>query len=436
VPIRDILITAVILGTVPAILRNPYWGVLVWNWLAFMSPHRLAWGFAYASRFSLIIALTTLFSFIIHHNRRKILWNASVVFMFFLTAWVSVTTVFALNAAGAFQAWIEFIKIILMLLITMAVIDTHQKLDRLIWVICLSLGFYGVKGGIFTLAHGGIYSVTGPPGTMIEGNNELALALIMTLPLMRYLQLRTSRKAVSLALWAAMSLTSICILGSYSRGAFLAGGAMALFLAMKSRKRISIIIVLAVLIPALLTFMPARWHQRMGSIQNYQQDASALGRINAWEFAWNLAKDHPFLGGGARAFVPALFYKYAPDPNNYHDAHSIYFEMMAEQGFVGLALFVGIAMGASLSARTIQRRSKGKPPLLWAFDLAGMCQTTILGFAVGGAFLGLSYWDLPYTVVAIVALCANLVNTELTRIETDTIPNSKASEVPEAVSLS
>jgi len=128
-------------------------------------------------------------------------------------------------------------------------VDARWKLDRLIWVICISLGFYGVKGGIFTLLHGGIYSVNGPPNTMIEGNNELAFALIMTLPLMRYLQLTASRKAVRLGLWAAMGLTAFSILGSYSRGAFLAGAAMALVLAVKSRKRISIVVVMAILIP-------------------------------------------------------------------------------------------------------------------------------------------------------------------------------------------
>jgi putative inorganic carbon (hco3(-)) transporter len=303
-------------------------------------------------------------------------------------------------------------------------------------VICLSLGFYGVKGGIFTILHGGAYAVNGPPGTYIDGNNELAFALIMTLPLMRYLQLTTSRKIVRLGLWVAMGLTAVSIVGSYSRGAFLAGGGMALFLAMKSRKRISLVIVMAVLIPILLAIMPEKWHQRMDSIQNYEQDASAMGRINAWGFAWNLAQDHPILGGGARAFTPALFLKYAPEPINYHDAHSIYFEMLGEQGFIGLALFLGIGIGTVLSARTIRKRAKGKPSLLWACDLCSMCQTTFVGYALGGAFLGLAYWDLPYTVVAIVALCGSLVDKELSKIEVDTIPAQNEHTRSEAIAFS
>ena len=87
-PLRDIVLTVLILGTVPFILRNPYWGVLVWNWLAFMSPHRLTWSFAYSAHFSLIIALPTLVSFIIHNRRKKIPWSAPVVLMVLLTAWI------------------------------------------------------------------------------------------------------------------------------------------------------------------------------------------------------------------------------------------------------------------------------------------------------------------------------------------------------------
>jgi len=72
--------------------------------------------------------------------------------------------------------------------------------------------------------------------------------------------------------------------------------------------------------------MPDAWMQRMGTIKTYEQDGSAMGRINAWHFAFNLALDRPIVGGGFETFQPDLFLKYAPEPENYHDSHSIYFE--------------------------------------------------------------------------------------------------------------
>lgn len=411
--LRDIILSLIVFGSIPFILRNPYWGVLVWNWLAFMSPHRYTWSFAYDFSFSLVVGVATLVSVLIHSQSKSIPWNPSVILMLLLGLWVPLTTIWALNPQGALHEMERFVKILVMVFVAMAVVKKRRELDALIWVICLSLGFYGVKGGIFTLMHGGAYRVWGPQGSFIEGNNELAFALIMTLPLMRYLQLTAPWRCVRLGLWVAMSLTALSILGSYSRGAFIAGGAMALFLALKSRKRISIIVVMILLIPAALALMPERWHDRMSSIENYQDDGSAMGRINAWRFALNLAKDRPVAGGGCNAFTPALFYRYAPEPENVRDAHSIYFEMLAEQGFIGLGIFLGIGILTLFAARSLATQAKENPDLLWARDLGSMFQTSILGYAVGGAFLGLAYWDLPYTLVAGVAIAKRLVRRQL-----------------------
>jgi len=420
-PFRDILVALCVFGTIPFILRDPYWGVLVWNWLAFMNPHRYTWAFARNFRFSYVVALATLISLLLYKGSKKIQWTPSLRLMAALVVWVAFTTVVALNPEGAFYEWERFTKIIVMVFVAVAVIDTRKKLDWLIWVICLSLGFYGVKGGLFALAHGGIYRVSGPPGTFIEGNNELAFALIMTLPLMRYLQLTATRKYVRVGLWIAMALSAVSIAGSYSRGAFLAGGAMILFLALKSRKRWTVVIGIVIAIPALITFMPEKWDERMESIRNYQQDASAMGRINAWRYAWNLAMDRPIFGGGANAFTPQLFYRYAPKPEDFHDAHSIYFEMLAEQGFVGLGLFLCLGISTLMACRSLRKVARDRPGLLWAYDLGGMCQTSLIGYAVGGAFLGLSYWDLPYTIVAIVALARSLVDEEIAKTKPDSI---------------
>lgn len=414
--LRDLVLIFIIIGSVPFILINPYYGILAWNWLAFMNPHRYTWGFAYNFQFSMVIAIVTIISILIHNHSKRIPWNTSVILVMHLGLWVPITTVLALNPEGAFQEMERFIKILIMTFMAMAVIKRRWELDGLIWIICLSLGFYGVKGGIFTLLHRGLYTVSGPPDSFIEGNNELAFALIMILPLMRYLQLTAKRRYIKIGLWGAMILTFMSILGSYSRGAFLAGAAMALSLVLKSRKRLSIIIVLALLIPAMFVMLPDQWHERMDSIKNYQNDASAMGRINAWRHAWNLAKDRPIFGGGCNAFTPTLFSRYAPEPDNVHDAHSIYFEMLAEQGFVGLGLFLGIGIFTLHAAGRLQKSTRRNPQLIWAHDLGSMCQTSIIGYAFGGAFLGLSYWDLPYTLVAIVAIANLIVKKETERL--------------------
>ena len=65
-------------------------------------------------------------------------------------------------------------------------------------------------------------------------------------------------------------------------------------------------------------FLPQKYIGRIRTIQTYEQDASAMGRINAWYFALNLAKDRPLVGGGFEAFTPELFERYAPEPEVVH----------------------------------------------------------------------------------------------------------------------
>jgi probable O-glycosylation ligase (exosortase A-associated) len=171
--------------------------------------------------------------------------------------------------------------------------------------------------------------------------------------------------------------------------------------------------------------MPEEWHERLGTIRTYEQDESAMGRINAWWFAWNVAKERPLVGGGFEAFHPETFKQYAPAPLDFHDAHSIYFEMLGEQGFVGLGLFLFLGWLTLRQCGWIVRNTRDRTELQWAHDLAGMVQVAVIGYAVGGAFLGLAYWDLPYHLVALTVMTGEIVR----RTVADSEPGMLVDEV-------
>lgn len=267
-----------------------------------------------------------------------------------------------------------------------------------------SLAFYGVKGGIFTILTGGNYRVWGPPGTFIGGNNEIALALIMAIPLLRYLQITVEKSWQKMGLGVIMVLCLISVVGTYSRGALLALAAMGLFLVWKSRKRTPLLMGLLIIVPVVVLMMPSKWMERMQSIEEFQEDASAQGRLNSWAFAFNLARDRPLTGGGFETFTPRWFAVYAPNPQDVHDAHSIYFEVLGEQGFVGLGLFLLLGWMTWRSGAWIVKHAREAPDTQWMADLARMLQVSIVGYAVGGAFLGLAYFDFYYHLIAVVVL--------------------------------
>jgi len=283
---------------------------------------------------------------------------------------------------------------------TLVLMNSRLRMISFTWVFVLSTAFFGIKGGIFTILNGGTYTVWGPAGSTIEGNNELAIALIVVIPLIRFLQTTVSKNWQKIGLTVAMLLCAAAALGSHSRGALLAIVAMAFMLWLRSPNKLIGIITIPFIALGLLAFMPAEWFTRMDTIFTYQEDGSAMGRINAWWMAWNLAS-HNLFGGGFEIYNAMLFGLYAPDPSDIHAAHSIYFQILGEHGFIGLFLYLGMGISTWRVAGWLRNHAHENTETLWCAELGAMSQVAIFGFAVGGAFLSLAYWDLPYDLLAV-----------------------------------
>ncbi|MFN3750064.1 MAG: putative O-glycosylation ligase, exosortase A system-associated [Thiobacillus sp.] len=402
---RDLLVTGIVFGVLPFIFRRPWIGILLWCWLSYMNPHRQTWGFAYDMPFAMITAVVTITAFLFSREKKEMPWTRETVLLLFFVGWMLVTTFFAFYQDPAWEQWNKVWKIQLMVFLTAMMIRERQHLHWMIWVIALSLGYYGVKGGIFTIVHGGQFRVQGPSGTFFEGNNEMALVLAMLVPLIRYLHLQEPRKWVRLGLASAMVLSGIAAIGSQSRGGLVAMAAMGVFLWLKSRQKVAMGIYILIAVGLVHAIMPQSWYDRMYSIKAYQEDESALGRINAWHTAFNVAKDR-ITGGGFEMFRAPTFREYAPEPFRVHDVHSIYFEVLGEHGFIGLAMFLLLALFTWMRANQVIRECRNDPQRKWAADLAAMIQVSLVGYGAGGAFLGLAYFDLTYHLMIVVLLAA------------------------------
>lgn len=410
---RDLIITALVLGSIPYMLKKPWFGIIMWVWISVMNPHRLAWGFAHDFPFAQIIAITTMLGLLFTKDEKHLPLKPVTICLFLYMVWMNVTSLFAFHPDQLFFHWSTIMKTLVMIFVTMTLIHSKEHIRWLVWVLVISLGFYGTKGGLFTVLHGGSYRVWGPPDSYIYENNALALSMVMTIPLMRYLQLTESNAWVRRGLGVSMLLCGFSALGSYSRGALIAISFASLFLWLKSAKKGGLGIAMIIALPLLITFMPAKWTARMHTIDTYQKDASAEGRINAWWMAWNLALDRPLVGGGFEIYDPGIFAKYAPNPTDVHAAHSIYFQALGEHGFVGLGLFMSLGFLTWRNGSWIISKTKKNPEYSWASNLARMIQVSQVAYATGGAFLSLDYFDLPYYELAIMLLTRVLVEKEL-----------------------
>jgi putative inorganic carbon (HCO3(-)) transporter len=413
---RDLLLVGVFVAILPMALKHTWIAVNLWTWISVMNPHRLAWGFAYSMPFAMIAAIAAFASIPGNRNKLRFPTDAAVVFLLLFIAWTCVTTVFSFYPAASADQLNKVIKIQVMTLVALAAIRERKHIEWFVWVNALSIAFYGVKGGIFTIISGGGSRVWGPSGGFIEGNNEIGLAMVMVIPLLNYLRMVSPNRWIRWCLLLAMLLTAAAVLGTHSRGALLAIAAMSVVLWMRSPKKAWGLMVLGAVGFSLLAFMPENWVERMQSIQSYQEDSSAMGRINAWVMAFNLANDR-FLGGGYEVITPELFRRYAPDPIDLHAAHSIYFQVLGEHGWVGLLLFLGIGFCSFRDAGRVRKLTREREETQWLYHLCGSLQVSMAGFAVGGAFLSLAYFDLPYNILVMVVACSWWVREERWKLE-------------------
>ncbi|MGN7613565.1 putative O-glycosylation ligase, exosortase A system-associated [Magnetococcales bacterium HHB-1] len=408
----DLVLTMFIFGMLPACFIWPRIGLTMWAWVGFMNPQRLTYGFAYHYRFVYMLALVTLLGiFFSKQIRIKIPWTTTTIILSIFIIWTSITTIFALNPHFAQMEWQRFLKIQIMTFVVLMLMTERRWIHYYSWVLAVSIGFWGIKGGIFTILTGGAHRAHGPEYSFFWDNNGLALALLISLPLMRYLQLHTRSRFLRFGVIGMTFLSVVTIFGTYSRGGLVGFAALMGAYAIKARKSWLSIFLAIIILPGLLYVMPDKWKDRMNTVliftkdkESVEADGSAQGRVNSWWFAVNLAQDHPLLGGGFRVFTPHIYRQYAPNPEDFHDAHSIYFEVIAEHGFAGFILFMLFYISVFLVAGSTIRKSKKHPELAWARDLSSMLQVSLVGYAAAGAFLGLAYFDLPYQYAALIIL--------------------------------
>jgi probable O-glycosylation ligase (exosortase A-associated) len=415
---RDLVLSALVAAVLVMVFKHPVLGAYLWAWLGLMNPHKMTYGFARSLPFSQMAAAATLLALVFTKKKQPLPRTGITKVLIVLILWMSFTSLFAMAPADqVLERWVFVLKIQVMLFVTWMLVRDEKEIRWLVWVVVLSVAFFGVKGGIFTVLTGGGSRVWGPPGGMLEENNALAVALVMLMPLMYFLRETEPRRWLRGVLMFMMITCAFSVLGSQSRGALLALLAMAFFLGLKGKHPVRTSLMLITLVGVAIAFMPDSWTERMETIKTYGEDGSAMSRIWTWTTLWNAAVDRPFVGAGFQADHPIVFDRYAPVDGVFEQfagrvyvAHSIYFQMLGEHGFVGLGLFLGLLGATWLTAGRVATRTISDPEFgAWVPSLMRMVQVSMIGYTVGGAFLSLAYLDLPYYVFSFVVLCDVLV---------------------------
>ncbi|NVJ98728.1 MAG: putative O-glycosylation ligase, exosortase A system-associated [Alphaproteobacteria bacterium] len=405
---RDVVVALIMFGWLPIALFKPYVGVLLWDWLSHMNPHKQAYGFARYFGFLNFVVVATLAGMLLDRGKKSLPAHPIVIAIALYFVWTCVTTIFAYDPAYSFNKFNHAFKVMLFAFVVMIVMQSPNRLKAYIWVLIVSMGYIAIKGGLFTLATGGLGRVQGAGGMMAD-NNQLAVAMAMTLPLSLYLYANPPHRLLK---WPAafLALTVILsVIGTQSRGGFAAMAAVFFMLALKTKRKFTLIAVMIPLVAGGIYFAPDSWKARIESSEKTTEDSSFRGRVVMWKFSSNLVADHPIEGGGYDVFyVQRARELFTPPGERARAPHSIYFEVLGEHGYVGLVLFLTMLFTGWYSGGTAAKQFRPYNETRWLADLCTACQLSLVGYAAGGLTVNIATFDYFYDLLIIIVLCKQI----------------------------
>ncbi len=266
--------------------------------------------------------------------------------------------------------------------------------------------FAGVRAGQFRA------------GYFVGDGNDFGWSLVTFLPFLLIAYNRKGNFLVRMALLGCTGLMAFGILGTGSRGASLALAAQVLYLIVTSKKKVIALVVTTFILIGVLIFLPSNYKERMGTIADYKEDSSAQGRMRAWKAAVMMALDEP-LGVGAGCFNSAFGRTYRDQvveeekwgSQRWISAHSIYFLTLGEYGFPGLVLLLTLLyvtfrdnLRRIRATKPDVEHVRGPPGYLIALN------TSLVGYAVGGLFLGGINYPHLFLLMGLTLRCHALID--------------------------
>ena len=141
---RGIILVLGTLFYVPASIVAPAAGLLCWEWVSLMAPHQEVYGFAAGQQFGLVIAVATLFGWLCTKERKRFTPDALPWVLLIWFAWMTVTTIEAPVQDVAWRYWNEVLRILVPVLLSFVLLTNRARIQGMIWVIVISIGFYGI----------------------------------------------------------------------------------------------------------------------------------------------------------------------------------------------------------------------------------------------------------------------------------------------------
>lgn len=411
---RDLIYHAAWLFILPLTLASAHLGVSIWIWVALLPPNELLYGrLGIVLPFNKLAAASTFFALITSQTKKDFYADKLIILVGLYG--IIVTLSYMLCPYDSAFSDLQYDKLwkelVLFILITGVMFSRH-RLHQTALVISLAFGFVMVKEGIIFLLTAGGHKIEAI-GT-VGDNNGVAMALLMVIPLLLYCAKYTAERWVRLGMYVTAALGTVTVIATYSRGGFIGLLVLCLMLLKGSKYKVRAIIAVGVVAMIVYSLLPSDYLTRVSTISEATSDDSFAIRLLAWKINYLMALDHPFLGNGLYASLnwqnwsshlgEATTWLFpSPLVLKTFVAHSIYFQVLGDTGFVGLFLFLAMLVTAMVKTIQTQRIVRRDPSLEWAGDLARATQISLAVYCVSGGALSLVYFELLYILLAMIS---------------------------------
>jgi probable O-glycosylation ligase (exosortase A-associated) len=394
-------------------LVHPYAGLLAYLGVSILSPHSFTWDFASTFPHAQVLAITTTIGYLLSKEPKRLPWNAGLVVLALLWMLFGVSTIYALRPDAALDRLASVSKVMFMAFLAVGLARDERRVHNLAKTIAVALGLYSLKAGLFVLRTGAPAPVVGPTQSYLFAENAIGMALAANLPLLVYLR-RTERSRLLRALLLAMILlTYPAVIGSHSRGAWMALATVSLILIFRFARQLLVPALIGAVLasltgigPSLLDRMASdRARARFDLLLRYEQDRSAQSRLWSWEFCARVGFSRPFYGGGFDFYSLETEAQFFPEfldrwPGWAWSCHSMWLTILGDHGLPAFLLWVWLIGWSFLALR--RRRHRAGAGDRGAAELAVALATGLLAFAVAGTFLDVAYFELLHQFFALI----------------------------------
>jgi probable O-glycosylation ligase (exosortase A-associated) len=423
-PMLDLFLLAFVFAFIGSGFRRPFVFVLAYTYIDIVAPQKVSWGVLQHLPISLIAFVCAFLAWAVADDKRGLRLSLRQALLVILLIYCSLTTQTADFPDNALDKWSWVWKALLFATFLPLTLRTRLRFEGLVLTMVLSVSVIVIGGAIKTLSSGGGY---GELKLLVNDNTGLyegsiiSTVAIAVIPLSFWLAKHSTlfKPDWRVKLYA-VAISFACLLmpiGTQARTGLICVGILVVMTLRTAKNRFLLIGLLCGAALVAMPLLPASFTNRMSTIGNHQADQSASTRVAVWKWTIDYVKQHPF-GGGFEVYRANKLVidkvDVEQDGSNINVSHeqifdqarafhSSYFEMLGEQGYPGLSLWLLLHLLGVIQMELVRQRFRREtdPQSQWIAPLANALQQAQVVYLFGSLFVGIAFQPFCYMLVGL-----------------------------------